>query len=91
MCIAKINRVWGREQEVGTGTVAVSVYNFSPRRFETTFYPKQPAMLLQVFLFYFLFSINHYSYLGYLVYDERPHLHAGCPTPEPVSAPELQS
>ena len=26
------------------------------------------------------FGVNHYSYLGYLDYDERPHLHVGYPT-----------
>ena len=33
------------------------------------------------------FLINHiYSYSDYLAYDERPHLHAGYPTPMPVPA-----
>ena len=31
--------------------------------------------------------VNHYSYSDYLAYDERPHIHVGYPTPEPVSAP----
>ena len=35
------------------------------------------------------FLITQYSYLDYLAYDERPHLHVGYTTPEPVSAPLL--
>ena len=35
----------------------------------------------------FFILITQYSYSDYLAYDERPHLHVGYPTPEPVSAP----
>ena len=41
-------------------------------------------ILLRV-LFYFF--ENHYLYSIYLDYDERPHLHVSCPTPELVSVP----
>ena len=35
---------------------------------------------------YSFFLINHYSYLGYLVYDERPHLLLGYLNMKPVFA-----
>ena len=42
---------------------------------------------LDVWRFFIL--INRYSYSDYLAYDGRPHLHVGCPTPKPVSAPHV--
>ena len=35
----------------------------------------------------FLILIIQDLYSDYLAYDERPHLHVGCPASEPVSVP----
>ena len=40
----------------------------------------QVQVVSNIGLFFLIFLINHYSYSGYLVYDEGPHLLLGCLT-----------